>query len=848
MNVLTSQNTESVDKVNFLQLLGGDNRFLVPHWQRKYIWDTDQITRLIDDLIHIASPDNERAHFGGIFLTVPERTTVMGANRHLIVDGQQRLTTISILLICIAEKLGDDGKYADWTASKIRALVINPVNAQTPLKLQLQQGDEREYQNIVNGNRTGGGCIARAYRVLQQQVRSLGPDTLIRGLEKFRVVNVEIDSDEDPQQVFESLNATGTKLKESEKVKNWLLMDRTEREKNRLYERYWREMERELGADQSAENIDRFLLHLVRWWAGESTGKDRVYETMRRGQVWKQRGIPDRVALLQELSRLARLYGFIAGTNESHGSEGGFQPSDQMKRHLGYLRAMKIDTHRPLTLRLLDDAEQWGERFNANEVFAPVIETICTWITRLWLADRSLNSLGRTFAEFAKTRYTDEIPGAGEISKFWVKKIRALRSNGSRVAVPDNESVTAGIGTRPAYGGSATDISRAVLCAMMEHENIQEAPRTKHLHLEHIMPQNPGDEWKRLLESEAFDFHGKWINRLANLTLIGGDKNAEAGARGFEEKKLIYSGSLVGMTRGIEKVDAWNEDTLKKRSEDIAKKALAIWEWEAIGSTEPVSDQPPMRWRIQQGVWQSEQYASRMLVSVSAKLLSLDPKNADILSGANRKTDLIRESQLPDERRAHYKRVPGSHGLWIYTNLNARMIANRCREFGNRCNVEVEVEHPSDRAAEFWEHLRKSTRGVPNQKEWGSWDKVVTRPLNSAGDQIGITIDNGMCWMYVAARGQQKSFQRAERMRRHSQMLRQRLGDQEFADDIEENAEKGISISIVLRSVAIEDESAWSNIASWISDQSHRIQEIIADEAGGPAAGSGHLSLTNHSG
>ena len=165
-------------------------------------------------------------HYGGTLLTFPEPGAAGVVKTIRVVDGQQRLTTVSILLACIASELERKGPCGDWTAEIIRNdRLTNPGKPPGKRrKLKLQQEDEEEYRLGLEGLLEGAGAVTQAWRVARRLVTRHHLPDLLSGLERLRVVSIGLDVTEDPQQIFESLNATGRPLTESEKVKNWLLM------------------------------------------------------------------------------------------------------------------------------------------------------------------------------------------------------------------------------------------------------------------------------------------------------------------------------------------------------------------------------------------------------------------------------------------------------------------------------------------------------------------------------------------------------------------------------------------------------------------------------------------------
>jgi len=550
----------------FLRLFNGDMQYVVPRWQRRYCWDGSDIRRLVQDLLVIGESDRpDAAHYGGALLTFPEPVPPGGVPTHRVVDGQQRLTTVSILVACISEVIGSDQEDG-WTKDLLRHLLTNPpfYSPEKRRKLRLQDGDEEEYRRGLEGNPGGPGAVAQAWRITRRLVNQCDVNSLLRGLGRFKVVSISLGPMDDPQQIFESLNATGRPLTESEKVKNWLLMGLADAEQQYLYKRYWLAIEKSLGVMRNTETIDKFLRDLLRWKTGRYVGRTRIYEDFRRWAL-REKLDQERPVLCQDLARLARLYGILTYTAGGH-------TDVKVEKALRHFRGMGIVAHRPLMLRILDDAAH-DAHLGVKDALVPTLEVLSSWITRLWLANRNTAGLNTAIERLA---HRSVVPAETSYSNYWLERIRELRD--TRVGVPSDEEVRDGILTRNAYSGSARRSAWGVLCTLMEHEHV-EFPARSSLTIEHVMPRKLTSAWKRDLGKDAEELHKRWLNRFANLTLCGDTINSAIGAAPFHQKCEVYAESSIGMTRRLAKEEAWNEEALARRAHDLAEWALKRWPW-----------------------------------------------------------------------------------------------------------------------------------------------------------------------------------------------------------------------------------------------------------------------------
>ena len=444
----------------------------------------------------------------------------------------------------------------------------------------------------------------------------------------------------------------------------------------------------------------------------------------------------------------------------------------------------------------------------------------------MWLAARPLAGLNKAIADLAH----DPGPREGErLADYWRTRIDRLRNG--RAGVPHDEAVIEGIRTRKAYGGAATPAAFAVLCGMMEAESREEAPARNRLTLEHEMPQKLTPEWRGALGDAAEEIHGTYRDRLANLTLSGDATNAGLGTRAFTQKAEIYRNSPIGMTRRVASEAAWNEEALERRAEQLAGEALHLWPWETTGQIAP--EQAPFKWRIDGGEWRSEHTGSGLVLNVAGTLVARDPSNVERLSGDTLSRDLQPAKRIPADSRAGtlmFRAVPGRDDLVLYPyGGNYPESAERCRQMGARCGVDVEVQFGAESRSEaFWRFLKQRTGGIPGEKDRWRGPSQWTSPLNPDGDRVGICVGNpDLLWLYIRSGwGADRTSERANRMRHYSWMIQQTMGDQRLGENLEKNSEDGLSIT-VQRSWVRDDEDEWPEVAVWIKEPQGRLASIL---------------------
>ncbi len=700
----------NISLINFLKLFNTNVQYSIPKWQRRYSWDKSTIEQLIKDLEAISKKKGDNAmHFGGTLITYSESTAAGTTEIHNVVDGQQRLTTISILLSCIAEKLNETGSSSgQWTSDSIRNVLLKN-RLDPPEKLRLQDKDDEEYRGILSGI-PADGTVTEAWRVLRKAVDDIGPDVLMDGLSRFKVISFPCESSHDPQQIFESLNATGIPLTEGEKVKNWLLMGMDRGTQERIYKNYWLPLEDSLDAADAPKQIDEFLRDFLRWKTGENVGIKHTYSNLRRWWYGSDEdGTDDRGKLCAELARLAELYGAITGANNQYtGSE--------IHSLLQYLRGIQYDVHRPFTLRLLNDSMKSDLTNISERDVINVLKVVSIWLTRLWLADKPTTGLNTQFVSFAHRRDGQNIASYGD---YWIEEIRKLRN--ARIAVPNKKEIEGGLQTRKAYGGKASDTAKTILYAMNLKLSNDTSPRIEDLSLEHIMPQTLSKEWTNYLGAGADDMHGEYVNRLMNLTLVGERYNSKISNSVYEKKQQHYFNSNVMITRQLAKTyEDWTAEDMDLRGMELADMVLDCWPWENITRSKA-------RWRINHGDWNEEEIYAQMLLNVVSALLNLNQEeNSQKLLGNQMSKDIFLSGTQPTGS-GRYRTIPRYGKYVVNLNHQSSDIVKLCSDMGQRCGVKVEVEVFKGQKGDLkeWEPVSNDSPPNDSNPRWrignGEW-------------------------------------------------------------------------------------------------------------------------------
>ena len=523
--------------------------------------------------------------------------------------------------------------------------------------------------------------------------------------------------------------------------------------------------------------------------------------------------------LLRELVRLSKHYGIIAGSAGSH-------PNRDVEQELRHLRTISIDAHRPLTLRVINDLADPSDPSPSLEEVCKTLRGIGTWITRLWLADRATAGLNSAVVDLAHGRGPDDDV---KYSEHWIAQIRKLRS--SRIGVPTSAEVRDGIARRKAYGGSATRTTFAILCALMESEHSDPSPPRERLTIEHIMPRKLTQAWSQDLGEHDEEIHGKYRNLLANLTLSGDRTNPSLGTDSFVEKCKVYRDSPIGLTRRIANFKQWGSAEMDQRAEDLAKQVLEHWSWH----DGPIGPAKKLRWRIGRSPWRMEASAAKMALNVAGELLTLDPRNVDLLSGTAKTRDIHLAQDYPPGTMVgggKMREIPG-HSRFVLYPYQGDPVAF-CRGLGSRCGIEVEIAFDgADHESSFWQFLKEHHGGVPGQKDhWNDNGNQWTPSINVFRDSIGFYVGNPeYIWLYMKSGQPNSSAEGAARMREYSRELQVQLADQELSSDVDRRSAKGQSVHVRRRWIR-EDKREWPDTAFWLMSQFERLCKMFGYPTG----------------
>lgn len=551
----------------FTQIINGTSQFIIPIFQRDYTWQAEpQCAQLWGDVLHAARTNGKQGHFLGSIVYVATGDSFAGFTRWLLIDGQQRLTTLTLLLLALRDHIRDTnwaGGEDDPTPKRIDAYFLKNVQEEgtREQKLVLRRHDQAALHALLDGKEWPQGTSERIrenYDYFREQLSAGNPAEVYRGIGRLVIVDVMLDrKTDDPQLIFESLNSTGIDLSQSDLIRNFILMRLAEKEQTKLYETYWSKIEDLFrGSEQIFDDFARDYVAL-KTRASKQEKSDEIYYAFRKYFPILRKtsgGLEDALA---NMLRFARYYAaFRLGRDVT--SERG--------RRLAKLRHL-VNVPVILVMQLFECREHTSV-LNEDE-FLEAIALIESYILRRAICGCQTRGYWQTFASLAYRII-------GQKNPFTTLKVELARQS-ENYRSPSDEEFERALKNRNLYG---LYVCRHLLEGL-ENYDTREPTDTSGYTIEHIMPQNENltEGWRMMLGKENWKEVWKtWLHRLGNLTLTG--YNSRYSDKPFQEKKTIkggFSDSSIRLNRFVCEQHNWTEKEISTRTDALAKRAIKIW-------------------------------------------------------------------------------------------------------------------------------------------------------------------------------------------------------------------------------------------------------------------------------
>ncbi|GAA7855513.1 DUF262 and DUF1524 domain-containing protein [Helicobacter pylori] len=554
------------DAMKLLDFIGKsqEKQFVIPIYQRVYSWEKEQCKQLWDDIIKTGGNDQIEGHFIGSIVFVHDGIYTTSHNELLIIDGQQRLTTITLLFIALRDHLNDEDEFLEkFSRQKIqnRYLINSDEKGDKKFKLILSEPDRDTLLSLIDENKRKPSepslKIMENFKLFEEWISKNTDklETIFKGLDKLMVVEISLERGKDnPQLIFESMNSTGKDLTQTDLIRNYILMGLEPEKQKIFYKKYWRAMEEDFKQNETLFN--QFVRHYLTIKT-EIPNINKVYEAFKRYQ--QERGI-ETEALLQDLQKYCGFFCQIVFKKEDH---------KDLNKALSFLVDLERDVIYPLLLELYND---YSDGVLSKQDFIPIIALIESYICRRTVCGLGTNGLNKIFASFTKKINKDQ----------YLESIKAhfLSLETTKGKFPKDSEFKNLFITIDFYNLKEKKCFFERLEEGLENEDFdtKEPVNTEECTIEHIMPQKLTEEWERDLGENFQAIHDKYLHTIGNLTLTG--YNSEYSNRSFQEKRDMEKGfkqSPLKLNQSLKDLESFDEEKIKKRANDLADWALKIW-------------------------------------------------------------------------------------------------------------------------------------------------------------------------------------------------------------------------------------------------------------------------------
>ncbi len=594
-----------------------NNQFVIPIYQRLYSWGKEQCKQLWDDIIKIGGNDKMNGHFIGSILYVLDGNT--HSSPLLIIDGQQRLTTITLLFIALRNRSSDEVKR-----KKMESYLINSnKDGDKKFRLILSESDKDTLLFLIDKNKRKPSepslKIMENFKLFEEWIRKNTDklETIFKGLEKLTIVWIALKKEkDDPQLIFESMNSKGIELTQTDLIRNYIVMETEVEKQEGFYNQYWRAMEEDFKQSKKQSKkedlFNKFVRHYLTIKTRDIPNINKVYGDFKDYRQKKGIEIED---LLKDLQKYCGYFCQIAFKKEDDKIAFKKEDNKDLNKALSFLVDLEMDVVYPLLLELYSD---YSDGVLSKQDFILIIDLTESYLCRRAVCDIPSNGLNKFFASFTRHIQKDE----------YFKSLEAhFGSLTEKRRFPNNDEFKDRFITIDFYKFQ----KKEYFFERLENFDRKERVYTHEYTIEHIMPQTLTEEWKKDLGENFQEIHDKYFHTIGNLTLTG--YNSEYSNKSFQKKRDMEKGfkdSPLRLNQGLRDLKSFGEEEIKKRANDLADLALKIWTYPNLDA-ETLEKYKPKKDKKEKKVYDLSSYKfgshSRELFDILSKgIKALDEK------------------------------------------------------------------------------------------------------------------------------------------------------------------------------------------------------------------------------
>lgn len=552
---------------NIYGILEGSKQYVIPVYQRIYSWEKTQCERLWSDIVDIHK-SKKSSHFIGTIVNISEKMAPIGIQEFMIIDGQQRLTTLSLLLLALRDyakqniqcELNSDEINENYLINKFKS-------GNDKYKLLLTQSDKEIFIKKIEGAPILDSSKSRILnnydffieKIMKEEIKPL---ELFETIGRIQLVSITLEREyDDPQAIFESLNSTGMDLKDSDLIRNYLLMGLDSTNQTYIYNTSWRTIELLFDYENQSDLLDNFFRDYLTMKISRIPKKNEVYKEFRNYRDNCKLSINE---LCKDIYLFAKHYSnmFFCRSNDII-----------LKALYQNIKAIRMEVAYPFLLKVHDDYDKGSITI---EDLCEIIQLCISYVFRRAICDIPTNSLNKTFATMKNDINQDDY--INSVKAFFVM-LESYKE------FPNNERFIRAFITRDIYNMSRC---RYILTSLENWDN-KSIISLENLTIEHIIPQNPqlSDEWIISLGNNWNEIHKKYLHTIGNLTLTA--YNSEMSDSPFAQKLNMPGGfreSAMRLNKYIVMQSSWSEHQIAERATILGELAKKIWPYPSISDTE----------------------------------------------------------------------------------------------------------------------------------------------------------------------------------------------------------------------------------------------------------------------
>lgn len=826
---------------------GSKKRFVIPVYQRNYDWKMENCKQLFDDLVKVVK-NNRSSHFFGSIVSVYDPS---GRNTEfLVIDGQQRLTTISLLMLAMYNLI-TEGKVipeTDYLSQQIYEdyLVDKYQPKETRIKLKPVKNDSNAFSKLFEGNEEhiadSNLTVNYNYFYSRIQKEEISVDELYDAICKLEVINITLNQDDNPQLIFESLNSTGLALSEGDKIRNFILMGLPNALQNDYYEKYWNKIELYTGYE-----VSLFVRDYLSIKQQSIPSMNRIYVNFK---AYVEDNQVETKELLEDLKNYAKRYEILLKGNTS---------DKRLNACIHRLNRLETSVTRPFLLEVLKIHD--NGKLSIEEV-RDVFLTVENYLFRRVIVDLPTNALNKLFLSLHR-----EIVRFDGTTDNYVAKFRyALLAKTERVRFPDDTEFIDAFSKRQVY--LMYSKNKAYIFERLENFDTDEDKDIyRHIDdgdytIEHIMPQHLTPSWASSLGEDYEEIHEIWLHRLANLTLTA--YNSKYSNSDFTDKRDMEHGfekSGLRMNTWIARQEKWTLTELEERNDILMDYALKIWTLPTTNYAPPekqletytLDDDVNLNGReiAKFSFWETEQPVSSWIDMFSGILKILHNLDKSVLTqlAYDDGTDSDLGNYVSTDSSKLINSVQIDEGIYVEKHTSTQMKLSLLRRFFKAYHVdpddlvfylrdaddpthENEIGTRYELRRKYWafalEHIHEA------HKDGGTFHNVHPAKDNWISGFVGI---NGVHISCVANYDQARidfcldssnknlNKERYEMLFSHKAEIEEKMGVE--LEWMRSNDTKASFIVYRLMGVSITDETDWLRMARFHAEWSKKFFDII---------------------